>query len=105
MRGIDLLALPLDRALNIVTALMVDDATPTLSVETKKGVEVYDRNRVRREVDAALDRASTEAPSRSVQAPTRARQARKKDWDPSTWGLLPEHQAAQQRAMTFAAGI
>lgn len=107
MAGVDLFRLPLDRALNVVTALMVDDRTPTLSVETKSGVEVYDRDRARREVDATLSGKSDEAPTVDRQAPSRPRQAARKgdSWDPETWGLLPEHQRAASAALRFTGGL
>lgn len=106
MAGMELADLPLDRALNVITALAVDDATPAVIVETKKGIETYDRRRVRRDVLAQLHGEATGGVrTQAGRAPARAKQVTSRTWDPATWGLLPEHQAAQRRAMGFAAGL
>lgn len=107
MRGVDLLTLPLDHALDVVAALMVDDAMPVVAVETKRGVELYDRRRVRGEVYAAIASApDATASTRDARTPpTRTERARAERWDRDTWGLLPEHQASARAAMAFAGGL
>lgn len=104
LAGIDIRSLPFGRALNIIAALAVDDATPVVTVETRKGIEVYDRRRVRGEVLAAMNGADDRAGGAAQPAVTR-RQAPAERWDRETWGLLPEHQAGLRAAMGFAAGL
>lgn len=105
MAGVELADLPLDRALNVLTAMAVDDAMPVVTVETRKGVEVYDRRRVRGDVLAGLRGKGTEVPTGGGQVPTVRRQAAREEWNRETWGLLPEHQAGVRAAMSFAAGL
>lgn len=100
LAGVDLDDLPYDRALNVITALAVDDQTPIWSVETKKGVEIYDRRRVRAELVESLGGGTAgQAPAAT------ARQRAAQRWNPDTWGALPEHQAAARNAMAFVGGL
>lgn len=100
LAGIDLDDLPYDRALNVITALAVDDQTPIWSVETKKGVEIYDRRRVRAELVESLGGGTAgQAPAAT------ARQRAAQRWNPDTWGLLPEQQASTRAAMAFVGGL
>ncbi len=100
LAGVDLLDdnLPLDRALNVIEALMVDDAMPAVVVETKRGAIVYDRVRVRSEIADRID-ATQRAIGQTI--PRRAGAAP----DRQTWGLLPEHQAGLGAAMRFVGGL
>lgn len=95
MAGIDLRELPLDRALNVITTLAVDDHIPLWSAETRKGLEIYDRRRVRAELLDSL--------SKQRVAPRPA--AETSSWNRDTWGLLPEHQASMRAAMAFVGGL
>ncbi|MCK9901290.1 MULTISPECIES: hypothetical protein [Actinomycetes] len=100
LAGIDLDDLPYDRALNVITALAVDDQMPRWSAETKKGLEVYDRRRVRAELLESLGGAT---PGLAPAATARERAAQR--WNPDTWGTLPEHQAGQRAVMAMVGGL
>jgi hypothetical protein len=100
LAGVDLDTLPYDRALNVITALAVDDQMPRWSAETKKGLEVYDRRRVRGELLESLGAGNGQhAPAAT------ARQRAAQRWNPDTWGLLPDQQASTRAAMTFVGGL
>jgi hypothetical protein len=99
MRGFDLQELPLDRALNVVVALMVDDAVPAWGIEAKRGVEMFDRRRVRGEVLRELLAQIPATPAAGARPAAPAVPER------ATWGLLPEHQAGLASAMRFVAGL
>lgn len=102
MRGIDIRQLPIGRALNVITAMVVDDAMPVVAVETKKGIELFDRRRTRREMLAELNGGAADGgvPQSGV-----TRRNVSDTWDRETWGLTPEHQASARAAMGFAAGL
>lgn len=97
MAGVDLETLPLRRALNVVDTLRIDDAIPAVVVETRGGkVEVFDRRRVREELNKAIAGANTRTAPPAIRRPAEP--------DPTTWGLLPEHQRGLSAAMAFVAG-
>jgi hypothetical protein len=93
MAGIELADLALDRMLNVVVALAIDDrvVTTTLQVDEKRA-ELYNRERARSDFVG------------KVRGTGRAGGLDPHTWDRSTWGLLPEHRSATQVAMAAVGG-
>jgi len=89
MSGIELAELPVDRMLNVVHSLAVDDEVLTHSIQVEEDkVEVFNRRRARE----ALSEQLGDEPATGEK------------WDPDTWGLLPEHQAATRAALSLVGG-
>lgn len=86
MSGVELTELPLDRLLNVITSMATDDRVVTATAEIEEGrLRLWCRDAAR----ASLATPPADGPSRGPA------------WSPATWGVLPEHQAAQRAAMSF----
>jgi hypothetical protein len=86
MSGVKLLELDLSSLLDVVYHLMIEDGIPHTKVQVADDrVELYDRARVRAELDERLDGITPEGFG-----------------DDETWGVRPEHQAALRSAMAHA---
>lgn len=91
LRGVDLAELSLDRALNVVQALLVDDHVVTTTLEVEEGkAKGFSRAQARSDLLEALGGT--------------AGNGHRRGWDAATWGALPEHRASLQAAMAFAGG-